>query len=114
MVAPGAIEARPAMSAFVLAQPGLRASVTLTSVRVTSPVLVTVMLKVAVRPVVTVWVAGPLVTAIEGWVTTGGAGGVVTVTGAVSLAVTSGPTGGVPVAVARLVNEALSALVVQV
>src|SRR5213592_3987640 len=92
------------MSVLVRAQPGLSASVTVTLVRVTSPVLVTTIVKV------TVWVGGDLVIEIAGWVTTtGGAGGVVTVTGALSLAVTSGPTGGWPVTLAMLVKEALSA-----
>src|SRR5947207_16018065 len=103
------------MSVLVRAQPGLSASVTVTLVRVTSPVLVTTMVKVAVSPVVAVWVGGDLVIEIAGWVTTtGGAGGVVTVTGALSLAVTSGPTGGWPVTLAMLVKEARRATVVQV
>ena len=49
--------------------------------------------------------AGDLSIVIAGWIT---------VTGAVSLAVTSEPAGGWPVTVATLVNEACSATVVQV
>src|SRR5436190_1771070 len=103
------------MSVLVRAQPGLSASVTVTLVRVTSPVLVTTIVKVTVSPVVNVWVGGDLVIEIAGWVTTtGGAVGVVTVTGRVSRAVTSSPRGGSPVTLATLVNEARSASVVQV
>ena len=99
------------MSAFVLAQPGLSASVTFTSVSVTSPLLVTRIVKLAVEPVTTAGVEATFVTEIAGLVlgATGGAGGVVTVTGAVSLAVTSGPAGGVPVAVARFVVSSVRA-----
>ena len=102
------------MSAFVLAQPGLRASVIVTSVSVTSPLFVTAMVKVTVPPVVTVCEAGNFVTVIAGWVGVGGVAGCVTVTGAMSLAVTSLPAGGWPVTVATLVNDAVRASVVQV
>ena len=56
------------MSAFVRAQPGLRASVMTTSVSVVWPVLVTAIVKVTVPPVVTVCVAGSLVTEMLGCV----------------------------------------------
>ena len=63
----------------------------------------TVIEKVAVPPLATVCVSGLFTIEIPGV-----PGGCVTLTCAVSLAVTSGPTGGVPVAVAVLVKLAVT------
>ena len=92
------------MSVLVRAQPGARASVTRTFVSVTSPLFVTLIVNVAVPPLRTGCESGVFATVIAGWIT---------VTSAVSVAVTSGPTGGVPVAVAVLVKLAATFASVQ-
>jgi hypothetical protein len=92
-------------------QSGESGSVTVTSLRVTSPVFVTVILKFAVPPVSNDWVFGSFTIEIAGWVTTaagGGGGGTVTVTGAESVAVTVCPFEPVPVAVATFVKAAVT------
>ena len=76
----------------------------MTLVRSTSPVFLTVMVKLAVPPVTMVWVAGVLAIEIEG---------LITVTSAEALSVTFGPTGGVPVAVAVLVKPVVTFASVQ-
>ena len=89
-------------------------SVTVTSVRVTSPVLVTVILNVAVPPIASDCVFGSLTMSIAGFdtggfgITAGGTVGGVTVTGAESFAVTVWPFEPVPVAVATLVKFAVT------
>src|SRR5437762_2174719 len=88
---------------IVLLQFGESASVTVTSVRATSPVLVTVIVKVAAPPLVTVCDFGFLTITIAGCVA-----GATAVTTAVSLAETSGPTGGFPVAIATFVRLAVT------
>ena len=97
---------------IVRSQFGERASVTVTLVRATSPVLVTVILKVAVLPTVTVCDFGSLTIEIAGWLT-GVTGGGPTVTAAESLALTSDPTDGWPVATATLVKSAVTLASVQ-
>src|SRR4029079_16049220 len=100
----GGIEARAGMYVLVRAQPGARAAVTRTFVSVTSPVLVTLIVKLAVPPLTTCCESGVFATVIAGWMT---------VTSAVSVAVTSGPTGGVPGAVGELVKLAATFASVQ-
>ena len=65
----------------------------------------TLIVNVAVDPLTIVCESGVFATVIAGWIT---------VTSAVSVAVTSGPTGGVPVAVAVLVKLAVTLASVQV
>ena len=89
------IEASPAMSALVRAQPGAWASVTLTSVRVESPSLITWIVKETALPARTTCSSGVFEIEMCGLITT---------TSAESLAVTSPPAAGVPVAVAVLVK----------
>ena len=90
---------------------GRERSVTVTLVRVTSPVLVTVILNVAVPPIAIDCDFGSLTMSIAGF-DTGGfgttAGGTVTLTGAESFAVTVWPFEPVPVAVATLVKFAVT------
>jgi hypothetical protein len=74
-------------------------------VRGTLPGFVTVKVNVAVPPLATVWMEGVLITVING---------VLTVTFAVAVAVTSGPLGGVPVAVTVFVKAEVTLLTVQV
>jgi hypothetical protein len=93
------------MSAFVRAHEPVCGSATRTFVSVESPEFVTVIVKVAESPELTVWLFGPLLILIDGWMT---------VTGAVSVSVTSGPAAGVPVAVAEFVNDAVTFAWVQV
>src|SRR5262245_9303486 len=94
---------------------GAIASVTVTSWSFTSPVFVTLIVQFALPPLATVWRSGVFVIWISGFVLTtsgagggGGGGGVGfgagTVTCAESLAVTSGPVGGVPMSVATFVK----------
>jgi hypothetical protein len=81
-------------------------------------VFVTLIVNVAVPPTAIVWEAGSFTIAIAGWVglglgagvlgVTGGGVSGATVTGAVSVALTFGPDGGVPVAVALFVNDAVT------
>ena len=61
--------------------------------------LVTVIVNVAVPPVWNVWLSGVFSIAIAGAITS---------TAAVSVSVTSSPTGGVPVAVALFVKSAVT------
>ena len=84
---------------IVRLQFGESGSLTVTLVRATSPVLVTVIVKFAVPPRVTVCDFGFLTIVIAGCVA-----GATAVTAAVSCALTGGPTGGVPVAIAMLVK----------
>ena len=72
---------------------------TVTFVSVTSPVLVTVIVNVAVPPVWNVWLSGVFSILIPGAMMS---------TSAVSVSVMSGPTGGVPVAVALFVKSAVT------
>ena len=98
-------------------QSGDRGSATLTFVSGTSPVFVTVILKVAVPSNAIVCELGSFTIEIAGWVTVataGGTNGAVTVTGAESVAVTSAPLGGVPVATATFVRFAVTFASVQV
>ena len=74
------------------------ASVTTTLLSGTSPVFVTVNVKLAVPPTRTCCVAGDFTMWIAGWITS---------TSAVSSSVTSGPTGGVPVTVAVFVKSSV-------
>src|SRR5215203_4981174 len=103
------------MSACVRAQPGACASVTRTFVSVTSPLFVTVIVHVAVPPDAIVCRSGLFVIAMLGCSGAagggggGGGGGGLTITAAVSVDVTSGPVGGVPVAVALFVKSAVTA-----
>src|SRR5438067_5381457 len=90
------------MVPIVRLQFGESGSVTVTLVSSTSPVFVTVILNVAVPPRVITCVFGSFTIEIAGWVTGGGGGP--TVTAAESLADTSGPTAGVPVATATFVK----------
>ena len=79
----GASEARPARAALVRLHAEVRASVTRTFVSVGGvSVVLTTIVNVAESPLVTVWVAGDFVIEMCGWIT---------VTRAVSSAVTSGP-----------------------
>jgi hypothetical protein len=120
-------------------QPGASESETLTAVRRTFPVFVTLIVKCAVPCVaevplapltifvVRVWSFGLLTIAIRGFdggvnglsvffagaTAFGGVNGAVTVTGAVSVAETFAPEGGVPVAVAELVRPAVTPARVQ-
>src|SRR5215213_7417706 len=90
----------PAASApITFAQPGDRASVTVTAVSATSPVFLTVIVNVAVPPETTCWLSGFFVIEIAGSSTT---------TTASSVAVTSGPTGGCPVTTATLVKPTVT------
>src|SRR5258705_6760559 len=89
---------------MVFAQLAESGSVTVTAVSVTSPVFVTVIVNVAVPPESTAWVPGVFVIVIAGWMT---------VTLAFDDAVTSGPTGGVPIEVAVLVRFAVTFASVQ-
>ena len=68
-------------------------------VSVTSPLFVTLIVNVAVPPLRTCCESGVFATVIAGWIT---------VTSAVSVAVTSAPTGGVPVAVAEFAKLAVT------
>ncbi len=88
------------MSALVRAQPGARASVTTTLVRVESPVFLTAIVKVAVPLKATACESGVFETEIAG---------LITVTWAESSALTLSPTSGVPVATATLVKLAVLA-----
>src|ERR671936_694974 len=81
-------------------------SLTVTFVSATSPVLVTVILKFAVPPRVMTCDFGSFTIEIAGCVTGGGGGP--TVTAAESLADTSGPAAGVPVATATFVKSAVT------
>src|SRR5207237_10551299 len=96
-------EAPGASVPIVRLQFGDSASVTVTLVRATSPVLVTVIVKVAAWPTVTVCDFGFLTIVIAGWVA-----GATAVTAAVSCALTFGPSGGVPVATAMFVKLAVT------
>ena len=109
-------------------QLGDRGSVTVTSPSVVLPEFVTVILKVAVPPLATVWLFGALMIEIDGrgfgfgfgcgcgfgfgfGFGAGVEGGVialVTATGAVSVAVTWSPFGAVPVTVATFVKPAVT------
>ena len=105
------------MALLVFEQSGDSGSLTVTFVSVTLPVLVTTIVKVAGWPLSIVWplglfaieIAGLLggvdgVDGVDGGGVDGGGGAGVTVTGAVSVADTSGPpVTGVPVAVALFV-----------
>jgi hypothetical protein len=110
------MDARAAMALLVFEQSGDSGSLTVTFVSVTSPVLVTTIVNVADWPLSIVWPLGFFVIEIAGLLggddgggvdgggVDGGGGAGVTVTGAVSVADTSGPPlTGVPVAVALFV-----------
>src|SRR5262245_33613284 len=96
---------------------GAFGSVTVTSCSLFSPLLVTTIVQLAGAPLATVcdfgffviWMSG-VVTFTVGFGVGAGVGGVsaATVTWAESLAVTSGPVGGVPTSVATLVKLAVT------
>src|SRR5215210_4416624 len=91
-------------------------SVTATSWRATSPLFVTVIVKLAVPPIATVCELGSLVMSTDGCETGAGGGvnGVVTVTGALPVAVSVGPLGGDAVTTATFVKLAVTFASVQV
>src|SRR5262245_47113571 len=95
------------MSALVRLHSGALASTSVTSVSVTSPSFVTLIVHLTFEPpgATNSWSFGFLVTVMCG-VPGGGGGG--TVTCAESEAETSGPVGGVPVSVATLVKLAVT------
>ena len=72
---------------------------TVTPVRSTSPVFSTLMLKVTSEPLATVCSSGVLAISMAGLITS---------TKAMSMSVTTSPTGGVPVTVALLVKSAVT------
>ena len=89
----------------VRSQSGARASPATTPVRVMSPLLVTVMVKLAVSPLCTTWLSGVFDTSRVGLITS---------TKAVLVSVTISPTSGVPVMTTVLVKSAVRLLAEQV
>src|SRR3954452_2974958 len=86
---------------IVLAHPGARASVTATPVSGSSPVFLTVIVKLAVPPLAIVWLSGVLSTSIFG---------LITFTDALSSSVTVPPSESLPLEVALLTVSAVGAL----